>query len=68
MVPFKLSHALNDTPILFKMAALSTGSEEARKTFELANNIQQVSNIDAIFKYSPAEQQELLAKKPWEKE
>ena len=50
------------------MAAGSSNAEEARKEFEAANSIQNVLNVDSIFKYSPQEQQELLAKKPWTKE
>lgn len=52
------------------MAEGSSGSssETAKKAFEAANNIQQVASVDTIFKYNHSEQQEILSKKPWEKE
>lgn len=52
------------------MAEGSSGSssEAAKKTFEATNNIQQVTSVDTIFKYNHTEQQEILSKKPWEKE
>lgn len=45
-----------------------SSKEEARKEFEAVNNVQSVVSVDSIFKYNPEEQQELLAKKPWQKE
>lgn len=42
--------------------------EMAKKTFELQNNIETVSNVDEIYKYSRQQQQEILARKPWQKE
>ena len=50
------------------MAGGGDASAIARKAFDTANNIQQVSSVDAIFKFNQAEQQEILSKKPWEKE
>ncbi len=43
-------------------------SATARATFELVNDISNVSSVDAIFKYNHAQQQELLSAKPWAKE
>ena len=43
-------------------------SSTAKATFELANNIQTVPSVDAVFRYDRAKQQELLSAKPWEKE
>jgi len=40
----------------------------AQKTFELQNNMEVVSNVDEIYKYSRAQQQEILARKPWTKD
>ena len=42
--------------------------EAARASFEESNNIRSVQNVDSIFRYNHAQQQELLASKPWEKE
>lgn len=47
--------------------ATELSSEAARKKFEEENNIQVVPTVDSIFKYSHAEQQQILTKKPWEK-
>lgn len=43
-------------------------SEMAKKTFELQNSVETVSNVDEIYKYNRQEQQEILARKPWQKE
>ena len=43
-------------------------SKAAQTAFEKDNNIQSVSSVDALFKYSNSEQLEILSKKPWEKE
>lgn len=40
----------------------------AQKTFDLQNNMEVVSNVDEIYKYSRAQQQEILARKPWTKD
>ncbi len=50
------------------MADGMTSSEAARKQFEEDNNIQIVPTVDSIFKYSHAEQQQILNKKPWDKQ
>ena len=43
-------------------------SKSAQVAFEKDNQIQSVSSVDALFKYSNSEQLEILAKKPWDKE
>lgn len=43
-------------------------SEMAKKTFELQNNVETVSAVDEIYKYSREQQQEILSRKPWTKE
>ena len=43
-------------------------SSIAQKTWEMANNIEIVSNVDEIYRYDKKEQQDILAAKPWEKE
>lgn len=42
--------------------------EAARVSFEESNDIRSVQSVDSIFRYNHAQQQELLASKPWEKE
>ena len=43
-------------------------STTARKTWEMANNIESVSSHDDIYKYDKKQQQDILAAKPWERE
>lgn len=43
-------------------------SDMAQKTFEVENNIQSISGVEEIYKYSREEQQEILARKPWTKD
>ena len=43
-------------------------STNARKTWEMANNIESVSSHDDIYKYDKKQQQDILAAKPWERE
>jgi len=43
-------------------------SEMAKKTFELQNNVETVSAVDEIYKYSREQQQEILSRKPWTKD
>ena len=43
-------------------------SAAARASFELANHVRSVANVDTIFRYDQAQQQELLSAKPWLKE
>lgn len=40
----------------------------AQKTWEVSNNIESVATVDDIYKYDRAQQQEILASKPWEKD
>lgn len=44
------------------------GATLARKTWELANNVESVSSFDDIYKYDKKQQQDILAAKPWERE
>ncbi|VEN47670.1 unnamed protein product [Callosobruchus maculatus] len=50
----------------------STESESqaqiARKTWEMANNVEVVSSVDEIYRYDKKQQQDILAAKPWEKD
>ncbi|XP_003384689.1 PREDICTED: COP9 signalosome complex subunit 5-like [Amphimedon queenslandica] len=46
----------------------SSSSEAARREFEAVNSIQTVPSVDSIYKFSYEEQQEILSKKPWEKD
>eukprot|EP00794_Sanderia_malayensis_P004889 gene4889-5529_t len=43
-------------------------SNMAMKTFELSNNIEQLQNIDDMYRYSKEEQQAILQRKPWTKD
>ncbi|EDO44562.1 predicted protein [Nematostella vectensis] len=43
-------------------------SAMAMKSWELANNIENVNGIDEIFKYDRQQQQEILQAKPWQKD
>lgn len=43
-------------------------SSLAQKTWEMENNMEFVSSVDAIFSYNGQEQQEILSAKPWTKE
>lgn len=40
----------------------------AKKTWELANQVESVGSHDDIYKYDKKQQQDILAAKPWEKE
>lgn len=40
----------------------------ARKTWELSNNMESVGSSDDIYKYDKKQQQDILAAKPWERE
>ncbi|XP_046860486.1 COP9 signalosome complex subunit 5-like [Xenia sp. Carnegie-2017] len=43
-------------------------SSLAQKTWEMENNMEFVSSVDAIFSYNGQEQQEILSAKPWTKD
>lgn len=40
----------------------------ARARWELENNVQNTEDVDALFKYDPAEQQMVQSSKPWAKD
>ena len=40
----------------------------AQKTWELSNNILEISAGEEIYKYDKQQQQQMLAAKPWEKD
>jgi COP9 signalosome complex subunit 5 len=50
------------------MAGPANQVEIAKKTWEMSNNIMEVSAEDAIYKYNHQQQQSVLAAKPWEKD
>lgn len=43
-------------------------SANARKTWELANQVENLSSCDDIYKYDKKQQQDILSAKPWERE
>ncbi|EEB89090.1 hypothetical protein MPER_12860, partial [Moniliophthora perniciosa FA553] len=43
----------------------SASSSTARQTFDLANNVQELSPEDEIFKYDPVEQRAIVNAAPW---
>jgi hypothetical protein len=43
-------------------------SSAARARWELENNVQNVEDIDALFKYNAAEMQAVQQQKPWSKD
>ena len=43
-------------------------SSDARLRWELENNVQAVTDVDALFKYDAAEQQVMQQQKPWSKD
>lgn len=43
-------------------------SSTARARWELENNVQNVEDIDALFKYNLAEAQAVQQQKPWSKD
>ena len=43
-------------------------SKIAKKTWELTNNIENISSVDEIYRYDSKQQQDILTAKPWEKE
>lgn len=49
-------------------AGPSSQTKTAQKTWEMANNIMEVSAGDEIYKYDRQQQQSLLTAKPWEKD
>lgn len=45
-----------------------SSSEVARKIWEMENNVESVSSLDDLYRYSDDQQKELLQAKPWEKD
>ncbi|GFR58721.1 COP9 signalosome complex subunit 5 [Elysia marginata] len=43
-------------------------SKVAKKSWELANNVETVSSVDEIYRYDTKQQQDILTAKPWEKD
>jgi len=43
-------------------------SKIAKKTWELTNNIENISSVDEIYRYDSKQQQDILTAKPWEKD
>ncbi|KAI8787215.1 COP9 signalosome complex subunit 5 [Biomphalaria glabrata] len=43
-------------------------SKIAKKSWELANNVESVSSVDDIYRYDSKQQQDILTAKPWEKD
>jgi COP9 signalosome complex subunit 5 len=52
------------------MASGSSSSQSSigQKTWEMSNNIMEVNASEEIYKYDRAQQQSMLAAKPWEKD
>lgn len=53
------------------MASSSSSSSQreiAQKTWEMSNNIMEVNASEEIYKYDRAQQQSMLAAKPWDKD
>lgn len=46
----------------------SNNTRMAQKTWEMANDVENISGVDEIFKYSHQQQQDILTAKPWEKD
>ena len=51
-----------------KAPAPRTQSEIARATWELSNNLMEVSASEDIYKYDREQQRSMLSAKPWEKD
>ena len=49
-------------------AAPRSQSEIARATWELSNNVMEVSASEDIYKYDREQQRSMLSAKPWEKD
>ena len=43
-------------------------SKVAKKSWELANNVETVSSVDEIYRYDTKQQQDILTAKPWDRE
>ena len=50
------------------MASSDNQRTVAQKTWELSNNILEISPGEEIYKYDKQQQQQMLAAKPWEKD
>lgn len=63
--------ATSAAPATITTPAASTSSSQtktAQKTWEMSNNIMEVSANDEIYKYDRQQQQSLLTAKPWDKD
>ena len=40
----------------------------AKKSWELANNVETVSSVDEIYRFDAKQQQDILTAKPWDRE
>ena len=43
-------------------------SKNAMKTWEMSNNMENISALDEIYRYDKKQQQDILTAKPWDKE
>ena len=46
----------------------NTNTRMAQMNWEMLNNMEMVNSVDEMYKYDGAQQQGILAAKPWEKE
>jgi COP9 signalosome complex subunit 5 len=53
---------------IYQVMASSSQAKTARKTWDMSNNIMEVSTSEEIYKYDRNQQQSMLAAKPWEKD
>jgi COP9 signalosome complex subunit 5 len=43
-------------------------SQNAQKTWEMSNSIENINIVEEIYRYDKKQQQDILTAKPWEKE